>query len=49
MRCRPARIRSSSTPKVQFFLAVRDGRDVGRISAQIDELVQGAATSGISA
>jgi hypothetical protein len=26
--------------KVQFFLAVRDGRDVGRISAQIDELVK---------
>jgi hypothetical protein len=26
--------------KVQFFLAVRDGRDVGRISAQIDELLK---------
>lgn len=26
--------------KVQFFLAVRDGRDVGRISAQVDELLK---------
>lgn len=26
--------------QAQFFLAVRDGRDVGRISAQIDDLVQ---------
>ncbi|HKY90931.1 MAG TPA: dATP pyrophosphohydrolase [Nevskiaceae bacterium] len=26
--------------ETQFFLAVRDGRDVGRISAQIDQLVQ---------
>jgi hypothetical protein len=26
--------------EAQFFLAMRDGRDVGRISAQIDELVQ---------
>jgi hypothetical protein len=26
--------------ETQFFLAVRDGRDVGRISAQIDELVK---------
>ena len=26
--------------QAQYFLAVRDGRDVGRISAQIDELVQ---------
>jgi hypothetical protein len=26
--------------EAQYFLAVRDGRDVGRISAQIDELVQ---------
>ena len=26
--------------EAQYFLAVRDGRDVGRISAQIDQLVQ---------
>jgi hypothetical protein len=26
--------------EVQFFLAVRDGRDVGRISAQVDNLVK---------
>ncbi len=30
--------RSSSTPTCSCWLAVRDGRDVGRISAQIDHL-----------
>lgn len=29
--------------EAQFFLAVRDGRDVGRISAQVDRLVQDPA------
>ena len=40
-RSRPRRTRTSQHAEAQFWLARRDGRDVGRISAQIDQLAAG--------
>jgi hypothetical protein len=40
---RPRRNPYFEHAEAQFFLAVRDGRDVGRISAQIDRLVEDPA------